>query len=481
MNTKINLISPPASQTESSIALLWDKAECDEYIVFVDGAEAATVTATDYTAENLTQGEHTFRVDAVCNDEIIKGREISVSTKAKTTVVNVCDFGAKGDAKTDNTAAFKAAVESCPKNGTVYVPEGVYITGAIALKSDMTLLVDKGATILGSDNTADYPVMTYRFEGLEQPCYSSLISADNAENITIMGEGTINANGAALRKKELAEKGGKPGRAICLRSCKNIYMKDITVRQSPAWCVHIVYSRDISLNNVKIHTKYDENGNRYKDIVNGDGFDPDSCKNVYVFNSMIASQDDCIAIKSGRDKEGREVGISTENVRVTNCRFNSGFGVVVGSEMSGSVRDVFVQDCEFNNTFSIASIKPPRGRGGVVENIVYDNCTMKNTDTDIKACEWFRGAINLDMFYSHKEFDIEKAEEFNDGTSVINNVVIKNINIDTQEGTAIYMVGLPESHIKNVRLENVYAVGKYGIKAENIDDLEMVNVTVKTK
>lgn len=481
MNNKINLISPPASQTESTIALLWDKADCDEYIVFIDGAEAATVTATDYTAENLTEGEHTFRVDAVCNDEIIKGHEISVSTKKKSTVINVCDFGAKGDGKNNDTDAFVSAIEACTENGTVYVPAGIYIIGAINLKSDMTLLVDKDAVILGSDNADDYPVMTYRFEGLEQPCYSGLISADNAKNITIMGEGTINANGAALRRNELSENKGKPGRAICLRNCQNIYMKDITVRQSPAWCVHMVYCRDISLNNVKIHTKYDENGNRYKDIINGDGFDPDSCKNVYVFNSMIASQDDCIAIKSGRDKEGREVGISTENVRVTNCRFNSGFGVVVGSEMSGSVRDVFVQDCEFNNTFSIASIKPPRGRGGVVENIVYDNCTMKNTDTDIKACEWFRGAINLDMFYSHKEFDVEKAEEFNDGTSVINNVVIKNINIDTQEGTAIYMVGLPESHIKNVRLENVYAVGKYGIKAENIDDLEMVNVTVKTK
>ncbi len=485
----LSLFSPPGSQTDSSIALLWDKTDKKAlgYTVIINGKEVAITKATDYTAEGLMPNtEYSISVRAELEEGgMLNSDIISVSTKAKPAVIDVTTYGAVGDGMTSCTRAIQQSIDSCPVGGMVYIPAGVFVSSALFLKSNMILYLDKGAKLLGSDNIADYPLRNYRFEGLETKCYSSLIntSFDSAErlfDITIAGDGVIDANGVSLRQQELKENKGKPGRAVCIRNADNVYMKDITVRQSPAWCVHTIYCHGVSLNNVKIHTRYDENGDIYDGIVNGDGFDPDSTSDVYVFNSLIASQDDCIAIKSGRNEEGRRVGIPSENIRITNCRFQSGLGVAVGSEMSGSVRNVLVQDCTFTDVFSIGSVKAPRGRGGVVENILFDCVTMTNRDPHYHDCEWFRGGINIDQFYSHKEFDVDAKEEFGEGTPVFCNITFRNAYVDTDGGNAIYLAGLPESPLENIRLENIKAKGKYGFKASNVRGLVLENVEVES-
>ena len=392
---------------------------------------------------------------------------------------NIEDFGARSDGEIC-TSALQRAIDACGAGEAVYIPEGVFVSGAVYLKSNMTLYIEKGGTLLGSTDTDDYPVMKYRFEGTEQDCYASLINTMDGEheNITIEGAGTINANGALLRQAELKEKKGKPGRAVCLRNCKNVVIKDVTVRQSPAWCVHIVYSENVTVDSVKIHTKYDENGNKYKDIVNGDGLDIDSCRYVTVTNSLIASQDDCIAIKSGKDAEGRAVGIPSENIKINNCTLCDGFGVAIGSEMSGGVRNVYVNDCTFENTHSIAAVKAPRGRGGRIENIHYDGCVMKNAAGDHRDCEWFRGGLYVDNFYSHVTFDPDIAEEINDGTPVMDGIYFKNIELDTIGGNAVYLCGLPESPLENIYFENVRARGTRGITVMNTKSVEMKNTVI---
>ena len=140
-----------------------------------------------------------------------------------------------------------------------------------------------------------------------------------------------------------------------------------------------------------------------------------------------------------------------------------------------------VRDCKFENVYSVASIKPPRGRGGVIENIHYENCALKNLSNEHKDCEWFRGAIYIDNFYSHKTFDIDKKEEVNEGTPTIRNISFKNIDVETLAGNAIYLCGLPERFIENVVLENVTAKGKYGFKANNINRLTLKNVCVTSE
>jgi exo-poly-alpha-galacturonosidase len=490
--TPLNLIAPPASQTETTIALVWDKPKKSSgviaYRVYINGKMEAISKNTDYTVTSLacSQEYEAFICAILKNGEIsLKSNTIKVSTKPEPELFDITSFGAVGDGSTMNTAAIQKAIDACTPGGKVYFPKGTFLTGAIFLKSNMTLYIEEGGVLLGSSDLNDYPLFKYRWEGLEAICYASLINtgvtdSEGLKNITIEGLGTINASGSILRKKVTAEIKAKPGRAVCLRNVDNVYLKDITVRQSPAWCVHLIYCNNVSVNNIKIHTKLDEFGNKYN-FPNGDGLNPDSTSNVYIFNSMIASQDDCIAIKSGRDAEGRKVGIPSENIRITNCEFRSGFGVAVGSEMAGSVRNVFVQDCDFQDAYSIGSIKAPRGRGGIVENIRYEDITFKNYDLSHRDCRWFRGAIYIDQFYSHETFDADKEEEFNEGTSIIRDITFRNIILDTITGNAIYLAGLLESPLQNIRLENVNAIGKYGLKANNIRGLVLDNVSVESR
>lgn len=473
----MGLTSPEGAQTDGSAAVIWDKADTDMYKVFVDGAYAGVTARTDYTKEFLEpDSEHTIYVMSA--DGKLKSDEITVRTLPKSRIYNIIDFGADRSGKTVCTEAIQRAIDECEKGGTVYIPSGTFVSGALYLKGDMTLRVD--GRLVGSTDLSDYPIKRYGFEGLESDCYTSLINTyDGAhENIIIRGHGTIDASGAELRRKQLADNKGRPGRAVCIRNTRNLYFKDITIRQSPAWCLHTLYCENVTLNNVTINTKYDETGKPYSDIVNGDGFDLDSCRNVYVFNCDITSEDDCIAIKSGRNEEGRRVGIPSENIFISGCRFSAGFGVAVGSEMSGSVRNVHVRDCIFDDTYSVASIKPPRPRGGRVENILYERCVHRNGSTEFRDCRWFRGAINIDMFYGSDAIDDETAEEVNESTPVIDGVCLRDITTETVAGNAIFIAGLPESPIKNLTLENITAHGKYGMKAYNVDGLTLKNVSV---
>lgn len=488
----LNLLSPPASQTETSIALVWEKpkelSDIVAYQIFINGEMKGSTECTDYTVTNLASSqEYTVFIRALLKsgELSLESNTIKVKTKPKAEIFDITSFGAVGDGRTINTEAIQNAINGCTYGGKVYIPRGTFLSGALFLKSNMTLYIEEGGVLLGSEDTAHYPLMIYRFEGLETTCYASFINTAfegvRYENITIAGPGKIDANGTKLRKKEITESKGKPGRAVCLRNVDNIYLHNITVKQSPAWCVHLIYCNHVTVNNIKIYTKRDEDSKKYMDIANGDGLNPDSSSDVYIFHSMIASQDDCIAIKSGKDAEGRKVGIPSENIRITNCSFKSGFGVAVGSEMSGSVRNVLVQDCIFEDVYSIGSIKAPRGRGGIVENIRYEDITFKNYNLEHEDCKWFRGAIYIDQFYSHNTFDAENKEAFNEGTSIIRDISFQNIQLDTLTGNAIYLTGLPESPLRNIQLENIQAIGKYGMKANNIRGFVLNKVSVTSR
>jgi polygalacturonase len=216
-------------------------------------------------------------------------------------------------------------------------------------------------------------------------------------------------------------------------------------------------------------------------MVNGDGIDPDSCSDVFIFNCDIISQDDGIALKSGRDADGRAVGIPVENVRITNCRFEHGFGIAMGSEMSGGLRNVLVEDCTFKDTFGMASVKAIRGRGNYIQNVTYRDCTLLNEDADMCDSQWCRGAIYVDQFYGDATFDAAAAKPVDDSTPVIHDITFQNVKIDTVGGNAIYLCGLPERPLENIRFENVTAIGKHGLIATNIRGLTLDQVAVDAR
>ena len=390
----------------------------------------------------------------------------------------ITEYGAVSGKNTVNTLAIQAAIDACPENGCVVIPEGVFCSGALFLKSNMTLYLEPGACLLGSINTEDYPLMTYRWEGRETLCYASLLNTKEGkqENIRIQGSGTIDANGMVLFQKEMAEKKGARGRAVCLRNVDGIQISGVTIRQSPAWCLHLIYCDNILIEQVEIHTKYSETGDLYRDIFNGDGIDIDSCRNVVMRDSLIASQDDCIAIKSGRDEEGRNVGLPTENVTITNCIFRYGFGVAMGSEMSGGIKNVIVTDCRFEDTYSFASVKAPRGRGGVIEDITYKNIEHYNHSLEHRDCRWFRGCLYIDQFYGEEIFDAGRKATVTDGTATIRNILFENVKTETVAGNGIYLCGLPEQPLEQIRLKNVKVSALHGIYVRNVVGLEMEEV-----
>ncbi|MBY3619789.1 glycoside hydrolase family 28 protein [Acinetobacter sp. CUI P1] len=489
--TTITLFSPPAAQTADSIALLWDKPATPgekHYEVYANNTLVVSTRNTDYTLQGLdSETEYDIYIRAYATDEKpLQSNTLSIATKPASQVFDITSYSAVGDGEALNTDAIQTAIDACSEGGIVNIPAGVFLSGALYLKSDMTLYLNEGAVLLGSPDTKDYPLIESLYEGQIKTCYASLINtpvpaAGRLRNITIAGPGKIDANGSALIKKELSEAKGKRGSAICIRNTDNVYLEDITVRQSPFWCVHIVYCNGVSVNGVSIHTKYDEEGKKYEGIFNGDGLDPDSCSGVYIFNCHIASQDDGIAIKSGRNEEGRAVGLPTENVRISNCRFTSGFGVAMGSEMSGGIRNVLVEDCVFSDTFSVASVKAIRGRGSVIEDVTYRDCTFTNHSLEFGDTQWFRGALYIDQFYGDLVFDPHEGRPVDESTPVIRNILFQNITLDTVAGNAIYLTGLLESPLENIRLENITAVGKYGFIANNVRGLELNHVSVDAR
>ena len=155
-----------------------------------------------------------------------------------------------------------------------------------------------------------------------------------------------------------------------------------------------------------------------------------------------------ILIKNGKIVENNQ--LVNKDILIENCLFASGFGVAVGSEMSGGVENVTVRNCRFENTYSVASIKAIRGRGGYVKNISFEDCRHYNYSDEHRDCEWFKGAIYVDGFYGSLEADEDEKMPINEGTPTVDGIKFKNISVDTTAGRAVYLCGLPERRFKNI-------------------------------
>ena len=396
--------------------------------------------------------------------------------------LDVRDFGAVGDGVSSDTRSLQRAIDSCPPGGTVCISPGVYLSGALWLKSDMTLVVCRGATLQGSASADDYPVWDWWFEGCAaEPCYASLLNVPVAgvSNLVIRGEGVIDGNGEKLvvAEEQIGRK-GKRGRVLGVSNSRNVVVEGVTFRQSASWCLHFIYCEDVVISNVTVRTKEDEHGRRYRGVHNGDGIDIDSSLRVRVEGCHIYSQDDCIAIKSGKNAFGREMARPTEDVLIRNCFFGSGFGVAVGSEMSGDVRRVDVRDCVFSNSFSLASIKSVRGRGGIVEDVCFENIRFVNRSQEVKDTKWYRGGIYLDMFYSVEKPKNGEWMAPNEGTPRFRRIAFRNIDAETVVSSAIYAAGLPESCIEGLVFDHVRARGRWGMLAANLRDVRMTDCEI---
>ena len=363
-------------------------------------------------------------------------------TSFRKDTVNILKSGAKADGVTLNTKAINDAIDGLSRKGggVIVVPEGLWLTGPIELKSNINLHLKKNALLQFSSDFNQYKLVEGNWEGLPQMRNQSPISATGATNIAITGFGIIDGAGEAWRMvkkdkltesqwKKLVASGGvlsddkkswypseawlkanklkNPGQIspektpefyneikdflrpnlLVLAKCNKILLEGVTFQNSPAWCLHPLMSENITIKNINVKNPW------YAQ--NGDGLDLESCKNVLVENSVFDVGDDGICIKSGRDAEGRKRGMPTQNVIVKNCTVYAAHGgFVIGSEMSGGARNIWVDDCTFIGTDIGLRFKTTRGRGGVVENIFINNVTMKNIPGE---------AILFDMYYAAQD------------------------------------------------------------------------------
>lgn len=466
--------------------------------------------------------------------DIYKNVEFKMPTVAETsfpsTSVSIRDFGAIAGANVKNTDAFKKAMTSINQKGggKVIVPRGIWMTGPIVLQSNVNLHLEDGAMIIFSKDFADYPLVDVSFEGLNTTRCQSPISAKGASNIAITGNGVIDGSGDAWRYvkkgkmtggqwKELLSKGGvlsddkktwfptessKLGFSstsnfnipeklttkadlekvkdflrpvmVSLVSCDKVLLDGPTFQNSPAWNLHPLMSSNLILRNLNVRNPW------YSQ--NGDGLDLESCKNVLIYDNTFDVGDDAICIKSGKDKDGRDRGVPTENVIIkNNTVYHAHGGIVIGSEMSGGVKNLHASDCTFIGTDIGLRFKTTRGRGGVVENIWISNVDMINIPAQV---------IGFNMFYEGNspiieedqsaadEKRVEKQIPVTEETPVFRNVFFKNITA-TNSYEALSLSGLSEMNLKNIVIEDSNFDTRKALTIAGADGITLKNVKLK--
>ncbi len=388
--------------------------------------------------------------------------EKEITTGHESVLLDVRAFGAKGDGVTPDTAAIQAAICSCPKDGTVYLQKGVYLSTALFLKSNMTLWLDEGAVILGDTDRTHYPLLPgmtattdekdeynlSSWEGNPLTSFASLITAIDAENLDIIGPGVIDGNAQNsdwwkdAKKKRIA---WRPN-ALYLCRCNKVRVQGVTVQNSPCWTVHPYYSDDLAFLNLYI--------NNPSDSPNTDGLDPESCCDVRVLGTVISVGDDCMAIKSGKYYMALKHHKVTENVQIRNCKFERGHGsVTVGSEIAGGVKNVRVSQCIFDGTDRGLRIKTRRGRGerSVLDDILFENIDMSGVHMP----------FTVNMFYfcdpdGHTDYvQNQEAAPVNEMTPAIGTISGRGINCTGASACVLCAVGLPESPIGKLDFENI--------------------------
>ncbi len=419
-----------------------------------------------------------------------------------TDTFNIIDFGASQDATDlENRDAINAAIDKASENGggVVLVPEGMWETAALTLKSNVNLHVSEGATLLFSTVYEHYlPAVLTRWEGLD--CYNlqPLIYAYEANNIAITGKGTIDGNASRVTwwfMKGQAKHGWKDGeysqeksgrpllldadknetpveervmgvegalrpQLINIYKCKDVVIEDVTLKNSPFWVIHPLMVENLTVRRVTI----DSHG------PNSDGCDPESCKNVLIEDCYFDTGDDCIAIKSGRNYDGRRWNIPSENIYVRNCRMKNGHGgVVVGSEISGGFRNLWVENCEMSSPEleRVIRIKTSECRGGVIENIYVRN---------LEVGECREAILKINLQYEpnedcHREFP-----------PVVRNVNLTNIT-SKKSIYGAYIIGLEKTHnVESVHISDCNFKGvKKGNSIENAEDVTFDNVIMNDK
>jgi polygalacturonase len=366
----------------------------------------------------------------------------------------VCDarqFGAMADGKTKDTRALQAAIDDCAQKGggVVRLRGGTFLSGPLMLKSGIKLEIDADATLLGSSDHDDYPLTTV----LRDQGRQSLISATNADDITISGGGTIDGAGETWWEEARSQKDhGVMGagvfrpRLMVFDHCRHILIENVTVQNSPSWQIVPYYSDDVTIRNGKILAPAHS--------PNTDGIDPFSSHHVTITHMTIDVGDDNVAIKSGQPGSPGPDEPSTD-ITVTDCLFLHGHGLSIGSEVAGGVENVLASGIQFQGTANGVRIKSNRDRGADIGNLSFSNISMQDVGTPLLITEYYPRIPDHDA-----------AEPVTRLTPHFHDIRISNLTASGAQDDGI-IAGLPESPIASLSLDHVQISGQKGFRIGN--------------
>lgn len=400
--------------------------------------------------------------------------------------LDVTRFGCVGDGKTDCTNAFQAAINACgEKGGTVYVKKGIYLTYPLFLKSNILLYLEDGAVLLGGTDRNKYPILPGMitnendtqedsfgtWEGNPLDSYASLLTTIDATNVSIVGEGTIDANAqnSDWWQNHLVRRGAWRPRTVFAVRAKDFTIMGVTVKNSPAWTIHPYYCKNVDVLAVKIQNP--------PDTPNTDGCNPESSENVRVIGTDISVGDDCIAIKSGKYYMSKYHSKPSKNILVRNCLLRRGHGaVVVGSEISSGVCGINVELCLMQDTDRGLRIKTRRGRGdkSIVDDVNFSDISMEHVLTPFVVNMFY----NCDPDGHTKMVWDKESRAVDELTPSVKKIKCRNIKCSDAQYAGIFLYGLPESPIESFDVENVeisFADHDGKGMPDMMDDLEPVN------
>ncbi|WP_017472010.1 glycoside hydrolase family 28 protein [Amphibacillus jilinensis] len=400
------------------------------------------------------------------------------------------DFNIIGDNQTDNTDAIAWLIDKCEKGGggTIYFPPGIYRTGPIKMKSYLTLYLSAGAKLLFDDNFNRYHPVYTRWSGYQCYAFSPLLYGENLEYITIKGEGVIDGQGknwwltnqllktgasyqnqVTRRLNQLNQDFTEPNQTnivewpsqflrpalLQLNHCKHVKLEGITLQNSPFWNTHLLYCDQVIVDGLTIYNP--------KDTPNGDGLDIDSCQHVRISNCHFDVGDDCIAVKSGINEDGRKIAVPSQHITISNCTMIHGHGgVVLGSENSGGIKNVTISNCIFVGTDRGIRLKTNRARGSYIKQVLVNNIIMENCLCPIAINAFYRYGVNSE----DPLMTIDQPIPITERTPEIEDIKLTDILAKGVRAAAGFIYGLPEMPIKNIILSNIT------IDMALIDDVE---------
>lgn len=441
----------------------------DLYFLFNEGEKEAAFTATfdkvgvvkEWSANEGTVKEIPFKV---VDDQIElamtlapwESRIITITRSDKS--YNLKELGVKNDGSVVTKQIQEVIDRAYYKGGgTVVIPSGNYQSGALFFPRGVNLHIEEGAVLTSTVDLEDFPVIKTRFEGIERPWRSAFLNFNNSEGVKLSGKGTIDGKGIDWKNIPFGDS-GRP-RMICFTNCPGGEVSGLKLVNQASWCLHILYTDGFKVEATDIRA--------LEYIPSSDGIDIDSSSDVYVNNVRIEAHDDCISIKSGKDYDGRRVARPSENILIENCHFAYGHGgVAMGSEISGCIRNVTIRKCVMDNeNWSPLRFKSQPSRGGVVENITFE-------DIDISGA---RAIFDINMEWRMVPPLLPAAEKL----TVLRNIRFKNIKGEAKSVGTMYGFKDAPFGADAFFFENVHIKAERGLSTAHADKVNFEGLTLE--